>query len=145
MRRLRLRARNRTHQKGAVAVETAFSLIIMMTIVIAGIQFSDAIFIRQQLGASASRAARICALAPRNGYAGCVTAEAQRPLDARLNGRCAIQTASRIRAAGTLDIGEVTVSCVYNFDWLSGTLGDLGIGQLRMNAAAAMPLQTPRP
>ncbi len=145
MRGPRRRARNRKGQKGAVAVETVFALTIMTTILIAGIQFSDAIFIRQQLGASASRAARVCALAPRNGFAGCVNAEAARPLNANLNRRCAVETASRIRPIGTIDVGEVTVSCVYNFDWLSGTLGNLGIGQLRMTAAAAMPLQTPRP
>lgn len=138
--------RSRRRQKGALAAETALSLIIVITISIAGIQFSDAMFIRQQLGAAATTAARQCATRPEGEFIGCSEARARVPLQGLIDhGRCAVDTEAEILPDGTLPIGVVRVTCVYNFDWLSSILGNMGMERMRMSASSAMPLQNPTP
>ncbi len=133
----------RRRQKGSVAVEAALSMVVMILIVTGGMQFSDAVFIRQQLGAAAQRAARTCATVPQAQWHDCAEREARRPMSENIDRRCQIEVTPRIDPVGTLPLGVVDVACVYNFDWLSGTLGNAGIDHVRMTASAAMPIQTP--
>jgi hypothetical protein len=60
----------RRHEKGAIAVEMAYSMLIMVIILMAGVWFSTAVTTRAHLSNAVSRATRVCAAVGFAGNAG---------------------------------------------------------------------------
>ena len=89
------RAAEGSAERGAVAVETAFSLTIVMFLVMAGIHFVDAMTTKQHVHSATTRAARICMVEETPGQARlCAEQQVEAALRrADLRGRCqSIQT-----------------------------------------------------
>lgn len=84
------RPQRKRDQRGAAAVETALSLVILTFVASAGIYFTDAMVVRQRLTTATSRAARVCARAANvDNVDACVNAQVRAGLGPQLVERCA--------------------------------------------------------
>ena len=129
-------------ERGAVAIETALSLVVVAFVLVAGITFGHAMVVRYQLSNSTSRAVRLCAAA-NDPTAGCLNNRVREGLGATIN------SCERLNInPSTFDIDavrgvrglEVSVTCAYNAPGGARLLAEYNVERLQLSARATMPL-----
>ncbi len=137
-------SRRRRFQRGAVAVETALSLIILTFVATAGINFGDAMIVRSRLTHSTSRAARICSMLGPAAMGACVEQQVRNGLDTMAT-RCdnlnITQEVRRLNGMnGSLDVVQVEARCLYNGGVWAGLVNRWVSDPLLLTASATMPI-----
>lgn len=103
----------RRHQRGAAAIETALSLIVLMFIVSAGLNFGHAMVVRHRLLTATSRAARVCSIADPAVTEGCVDAQ-MATFRQNFAASCApLQFVANPQRLDTVDVLGVNATCDY--------------------------------
>lgn len=104
----------RRRARGAAAIETALSLIVLMFIVSAGLNFGHAMVVRHRLVTATSRAVRICALGAPDTAEACVVAQVNAGLGATA-GACVqpMRITANAQQIDTVDVLAVDARCEY--------------------------------
>lgn len=129
--------------RGAAALETALSMVILVFVMTAGIQFGDAMVIRHRMTTAANRAVRICSvmgLNPANAGA-CVSNQVAQAMG-QAAGRCdnlAVQ--HNVQDVNGVQVLSAQVACAYGGGPWSGLVRRWVQGGIRLQAQAAMPMQ----
>lgn len=112
--RFALRRRNaRRNQRGTAAVETVLSLIVLMFIVSAGLNFGHAMVVHHRLTTATSRAVRICALgAPANTEA-CVTQQLTVGLGRTADSCASLEVQATAQVLQDVEVLGVATTCDY--------------------------------
>jgi len=136
------RLRRRRAEKGAVAIETALSLIVVTLVLIAGITFGHAMVVNHRLTAATNRAARVCAMGDPANIGGCVQGQVNQSLG-NLQARCAPLAVApqALDLGGGLQAVEVSVTCTYQGGPWIRFLNRFVREPLRLRAKATMPIR----
>jgi Flp pilus assembly protein TadG len=133
----------RRRERGAAAVETAFSIVILAFVMTAGIQFGDAMVVRHRLTSAVNRAARICSVAGGANAAACVGPQLNQAVQ-DIQNRC--QPLNVTEAVENVGAGvqalRVRLDCSYAGGVWSGLVKRyVPGGAMLLSAQAMMPIQ----
>lgn len=135
--------RRRGHQRGSAAVETAFSLIILMIVLSAGFNIAHAMVVRHRLLSATTRAARICSLLDPAVAAQCVRTQVENTLGGLVDACRPLNILPRADTIGGVAVLRAEATCRYAGGPWSGLLDRWGGGpdssRFQMRAEATMP------
>ncbi|MBU0550930.1 hypothetical protein KKF91_20540 [Myxococcota bacterium] len=130
-------------------METALSLVILLFVATAGLNFGDAMVVRSRLTHGVGHAARVCALGTRGGQLlgglnACVEQQARAVMDTmagRCNGLAVNSNIEQIATdGGAINIVQVEARCPYNGGVWGGMVDRYVNRPLILSARTSMPL-----
>lgn len=139
--RARRRRRSaRRFQRGTAAIETVLSLIVLMFIVSAGLNFGHAMVVRHRLTTATSRAVRICALVEPANAEACVAQQLAAGLGATAGACASLEVAANAQALQGVEVLGVSATCDYaGGPWGAFLATQMADSPLILRANSVMP------
>jgi len=131
--------KRRRRERGSIAVETAISLVVLTTVILAGVHFGDAMVVRQQMTAAAQQAARVCAV-QEEGQEACAIPQVEIVLGSAVNRCDPTNIEAIVLPFGGVEVLRVDVSCRY-IGGFSRVMQRFGGGAIDLQAQATLPLR----
>ena len=120
-------------------METAISLVVLTTVILAGVHFGDAMVVRQQMTAAAQQAARVCSV-QEAGHEACAIPQAEVVLGNSVNRCDPVDLRATLQVFGNVETLRVDVSCRY-VGGFSRVMQRFGGGVIDLQAQATHPLR----